>query len=108
MGCRESGMKGSAKESQCADRPAPHADTSAPPPSQGGLERQGWGGVGQKPRLLPVTALFFLCEIRPVGGANGAAESILAVAHTKTLLHLGFFTRWQLLAGWKVEPRGFK
>lgn len=69
----------------------PPLHTSTPPPSQGGLERQGLEGWGRKPRLPPIAALLFLCEMSPVGSANGAAESILTVAQTKTPLHFGFF-----------------
>lgn len=86
------------KESRGADRPAPHP---TPPPlhpstSPGGLERQGGGlgGTSSASRLPPVADLFFLCEMSPVGGANGAARSILTVTHTKTLPHSCVFAGW--------------
>lgn len=74
----------------------PHLHPSTPPPSQGGLERQGWRGGGVSPASHPSQPLLFLCEMSAVGGANGAAESILTVAQTKTPLHFVFVF---LLAG---------
>lgn len=97
-------MKGSERESRGADRPAPHADTFTPPPptSRGGLGRQGvrWvggeGGRGDKHRLLPATALFFLLQFSAGVDANGAAQSIFTVTHTQTPIYV-FGSR-------KIEP----
>lgn len=84
----------------------PHLHPSTQPRR---IRTSGVEGWGRKPRLPPIAALLFLCEMSPVGGANGAAESILTVAQTKTPLHFGFFfAGWPFLAGWKIELQGFE